>query len=223
MGIVAGAFFTPVRPPQSATREHEMSGGTTTSFFVSGLGSGAYSAKLFTGTRQRFSGFSQPRQCGDDVLRMLVTGGPPVRGGGGMPHRIMLNSRPVSYPFNLLNICLVTDPGGAVVLTRADRAKDCAKPAVYVRGFGEATEHVMVTQMDSLSVSAATRLAPGWSIRWEVLPSTISAPASRTSRQCMPFMAPAVPTGMNAGVRTTPCGVVSFPVRASPSCPSSSK
>jgi acetyl-CoA acetyltransferase len=71
----------------------------------------------------------------------------------------VLNSRPVSYPFNLLNICLVTDAGGAVVLTRADRAKDCAKPPVYVRGFGEATEHVMVTQMDSLSVSAATRLA----------------------------------------------------------------
>jgi hypothetical protein len=39
---------------------------------------------------------SQPRQCGDDVLRMLVTGGPPNFGGGGIPHRIMLNSRPVS-------------------------------------------------------------------------------------------------------------------------------
>jgi hypothetical protein len=26
------------------------------------------------GTRQRFSGFSQARQCGDDVFRMLVTG-----------------------------------------------------------------------------------------------------------------------------------------------------
>jgi hypothetical protein len=48
------------------------------------------------GTRQRFSGFSQPRQCGDDVLRMLVTGGPPVRGGGGMPQRIIASSRPVS-------------------------------------------------------------------------------------------------------------------------------
>jgi len=35
-------------------------------------------------TKQRFSVFSQPRQCGDDVLRILVTGGPPVRGGGGM-------------------------------------------------------------------------------------------------------------------------------------------
>ncbi len=33
------------------------------------------------------------RQCGDEVLRMLVTGGPPVRGGGGMPQRIMVSSR----------------------------------------------------------------------------------------------------------------------------------
>src|SRR6202795_719864 len=71
----------------------------------------------------------------------------------------VLNSRPVCYPFNLLNICLVTDAGGAVVLTRADRAKDCAKAPVYVRGFGEATEHVMVTQMEDLASSAATRLA----------------------------------------------------------------
>ena len=55
----------------------------------------------------------------------------------------VLASRPVCYPFNLLNICLVTDAGGAVVLTRADRAKDCAKKPVYVRGAGEATEHVM--------------------------------------------------------------------------------
>jgi hypothetical protein len=69
---------------------------TTSFFFVSGFGSGAYSAKLFAGTRQRFSGFSQPRQCGDDVFLMLVTGGPPVRGGGGMPHLIIASSRPVS-------------------------------------------------------------------------------------------------------------------------------
>jgi hypothetical protein len=54
-------------------------------FLVSGFGSGAYSANELNGTRQRFSGFSQLRQCGEEVLRMLVTGGPPVRGGGGMP------------------------------------------------------------------------------------------------------------------------------------------
>lgn len=71
----------------------------------------------------------------------------------------VLNSRPVCYPFNLLNICLVTDAGGAVVLTRADRAKDCAKKPVYVRGAGEGTEHVMLTQMKKLTFSEATRIS----------------------------------------------------------------
>jgi acetyl-CoA acetyltransferase len=71
----------------------------------------------------------------------------------------VLASRPVCYPFNLLNICLVTDAGGAVVLTRPDRAKDCAKPPVWVRGAGEATEHVMVTQMANLAFSEATRMS----------------------------------------------------------------
>jgi hypothetical protein len=55
---------------------------------VSGFVSGAYSAKLFAGARQRLSGFSQPRQWGEDVLRIFVTGGPPILGGGGMPQRI---------------------------------------------------------------------------------------------------------------------------------------
>ena len=71
----------------------------------------------------------------------------------------MLNSRPICYPFNILNICLVTDAGGAVVLTRADRARDCAKKPVYVRGTGEGTEHVMVTQMKGLPLSEATRIS----------------------------------------------------------------
>ena len=33
--------------------------------------------------RAGISGFSQSRHCGDEVLRMLVTGGPPNFGGGG--------------------------------------------------------------------------------------------------------------------------------------------
>ena len=71
----------------------------------------------------------------------------------------VLNSRPMFYPFNLLNICLVTDAGGAAVLTRADRAQNCAKKPVYVRGTGEGTEHVMVTQMRHLPLSEATRIS----------------------------------------------------------------
>src|ERR671936_2934486 len=71
----------------------------------------------------------------------------------------VLKARPVVYPFTVLNICLVTDAGGAVVLTRADRAKDCAKKPVYVQGMGEGTEHVSLTQMKDLTFSEATRIS----------------------------------------------------------------
>src|ERR1700746_555146 len=87
-----------VQMPANANRgRSSLSANHTTFFFlVSGFGSGAYSAKLLAGTKQRFSGLSHMRQCGEDVLRMLVTGGPPVRGGGGMPQRIVTISVPVS-------------------------------------------------------------------------------------------------------------------------------
>ena len=71
----------------------------------------------------------------------------------------VLKARLIAWPFTVLNICLVTDAGGAVVLTRADRARDCAKKPVYVRGTGEATVHVSITQMRSLAFSEATRLS----------------------------------------------------------------
>src|SRR5689334_13549767 len=45
----------------------------------------------------------------------------------------------------------------------------------------------------------------------------ISAPAARTAAACTPFTVACVPTGMNAGVRTGPCAVVSSPRRAGPS------
>ena len=35
----------------------------------------------------------------------------------------VLNSRMIAYPFRLLQCCLVTDGGGALILTSADRAK----------------------------------------------------------------------------------------------------
>ena len=36
----------------------------------------------------------------------------------------VLNCRMIAYPFRLLMCCLVTDGGGALILTSADRAKD---------------------------------------------------------------------------------------------------
>jgi len=53
----------------------------------------AYSQNDVAGTRQRFLAESQPRQCGLETLRMLVTGWPPNCSGPGMPQRAMTSSR----------------------------------------------------------------------------------------------------------------------------------
>src|SRR5207244_5370756 len=50
----------------------------------------------------------------------------------------VLAARMVSYPFTVRDICLVTDGGGAIVLTAPDRAKSLKKPPVYVLGCGAA-------------------------------------------------------------------------------------
>ena len=68
-----------------------MAKGLTLSDLTTRAIAGAYSAKLLNGTKLRFYGFSQPRQCGELVLRMLVIGTPPVRGGGGIPQRITIS------------------------------------------------------------------------------------------------------------------------------------
>jgi acetyl-CoA acetyltransferase len=48
----------------------------------------------------------------------------------------VLNSKMVSSPLSVRDCCLVTDGGGAVVLTRAERAKDLRKPPIYLLGAG---------------------------------------------------------------------------------------
>jgi acetyl-CoA acetyltransferase len=45
----------------------------------------------------------------------------------------------------------VTDAGGAVVLTSAERARDCRTRPVPVLGFGEAHDHALISQMPDLT------------------------------------------------------------------------
>ena len=71
----------------------------------------------------------------------------------------VLGSRMICYPFRLLMCCLVTDGGGALVLTRSDRARDMRRPPVYVRGTGESGETPLISQMDDFTSSAAFRVA----------------------------------------------------------------
>jgi acetyl-CoA acetyltransferase len=71
----------------------------------------------------------------------------------------VLASRMVSYPCHLLECCLVTDGGGALVLTSAERAADLPRPPVHVLGTGETFESPMISQMADFTTSAAFRRA----------------------------------------------------------------
>src|SRR5437016_8358690 len=71
----------------------------------------------------------------------------------------VLNSRMIAYPFRLLQCCLVTDGGGALILTSADRAKDFPAKPVYILGTGESVETPMVSQMETFNSSRAFKTA----------------------------------------------------------------
>ncbi len=87
----------------------------------------------------------------------------------------VLNSRMIAYPFRLLQCCLVTDGGGALILTSADRAKDFPQKPVYILGTGESVETPMVSQMETFDL--VTRLQ-GRGSRWR---SRRPASPTRTS------------------------------------------
>jgi acetyl-CoA acetyltransferase len=71
----------------------------------------------------------------------------------------VLNSRMIAYPFRILECCLVTDGGGALILTTAERAKDFPTKPVYILGTGESVETPMISQMKDFTSSAAFRVA----------------------------------------------------------------
>jgi acetyl-CoA acetyltransferase len=71
----------------------------------------------------------------------------------------VLNSAMIAWPFRMLMCCLVTDGGGALILTSADRAKDFPRKPVYLLGTGESTETPMVSQMEDFNSSKAFRVS----------------------------------------------------------------
>jgi acetyl-CoA acetyltransferase len=72
----------------------------------------------------------------------------------------VLNSRMVCDPLTVRDCCLVTDGGGALVLVRAERAKRHPAQPVYVLGCASAHWHRQITQMPSLTQSAAAESGP---------------------------------------------------------------
>src|SRR5712691_5667918 len=74
-------------------------------------------------------------------------------------------------PFRLLQCCLVTDGGGALILVSAERACDFPQKPVYLLGTGESVETPMVSQMEDFTSSRGSASAA---------PRPLPRPASRT-------------------------------------------
>ena len=53
----------------------------------------------------------------------------------------VVNSRVIADPLHLLECCMISDGGGAVVIASADVARNCRKKPVWLIGSGEATKY----------------------------------------------------------------------------------
>lgn len=71
----------------------------------------------------------------------------------------VLKSPVISSPLHLLDCCVITDGGGAVVVVHPDLARDLKKPPVRFLGSAEAVAHTSAGHRDYL-VSAAAQTGP---------------------------------------------------------------
>lgn len=67
----------------------------------------------------------------------------------------VLAARPISYPFTVRDICLVTDGGGAIIMTTSERARGMKHKPVYVLGSGQSITHASITSMPDLTHTGA--------------------------------------------------------------------
>jgi acetyl-CoA C-acetyltransferase len=70
----------------------------------------------------------------------------------------VVNSRMIADPLHLLECCMISDGGGAVVIASSDVARDCAKDPVWILGTGEATKYP--ENGGDITTSAAVQSGP---------------------------------------------------------------
>jgi acetyl-CoA acetyltransferase len=72
----------------------------------------------------------------------------------------VLGSPVIASPLHRLDCCLVTDGGGALVITTRERARDLRRPPVSVLGVAETHTHQIISQMPDLTVTGAAHTGP---------------------------------------------------------------
>jgi acetyl-CoA acetyltransferase len=72
----------------------------------------------------------------------------------------VIGSRMIADPLHKLDCCVISDGGGALILTTAERARDLAQPPVYVLGAAGGETHWNISQMPDFTTTAATQAGP---------------------------------------------------------------
>ncbi len=85
----------------------------------------------------------------------------------------VLASRLVADPLHKLDCCVISDGGGAIIMTTAERARDLRQPAVAVLGAAGGMTHWNIGQMGDYTTSAAAVCAPEAFARAGLLPSDV--------------------------------------------------
>ena len=70
----------------------------------------------------------------------------------------VMNSRMIADPLHLLECCMISDGGGAVVIASPEVARNCRKAPVWILGSGEATQYP--TNGGDMTTSAAAQSGP---------------------------------------------------------------
>lgn len=68
----------------------------------------------------------------------------------------VLDAKPIADPLGMLDCCLISDAGGAFIVTSAERAKDLKCKPAYLQGIGEFHTHEHLMCAPSLSEFGAT-------------------------------------------------------------------
>ncbi len=72
----------------------------------------------------------------------------------------VLNARKVSDPFTVRDCCLVTDGGGAILVTTPERARDLDVTPAFILGTGEHLSHASISNMPDLTRTGAAISGP---------------------------------------------------------------
>lgn len=77
--------------------------------------------------------------------------------GGPITVEDVLNARLIAWPMTLFHCCLVTDHGGAVIITRPEIASRLQSKPVWIAGAGESMGHSNMVEMDDFTATSASR------------------------------------------------------------------